>query len=135
MIEKEAFMKKMNIRLSEELKQKIYPCLVEYNWPGNVRELQNVVERLGLLAEYEEQVFNDQEFDFGTTVFKAFQENSNRINMCIDISNGLKTALAQAEKDIIQYLLSKFNDDQQKVADYLGISNNSLWRKRKDLMK
>lgn len=131
----EAFMKKMNIRLSEELKQKIYPCLVEYNWPGNVRELQNVVERLGLLAGYEEQVFNDQEFDFGTTVFKAFQENSNRINMCIDISNGLKTALAQAEKDIIQYLLSKFNDDQQKVADYLGISHTSLWRKRKDLMK
>lgn len=90
--------------------------LTSYDWPGNVRELRNCVERAILL---------EQPFD------RAIRYNGELVdNLEETIELALENpSLAEAERLLIQQVMSKVNGDEQEAAEMLGIHHSTLSRK------
>jgi DNA-binding NtrC family response regulator len=100
-----------------------------YSWPGNVRQIKNVMERLSLLKSDGCIDFSDLNFldemaastsypNFDTRTIQTFADDLNLPE------NGLD--LEQLNRKIIIGALQKWNGNQTKTAEYLGISRRQL---------
>lgn len=98
----------------------IFHDLLLYNWPGNVRELRNFAERIVLLAESYKL---SKEF-IHSMIQQKYQTGPKK-EFSIPITNDFKTL----ETGYIRYLLNYFDNDKEKLCEYLGISRTTLWRK------
>jgi len=104
------------------------PLLKSYNWPGNIRELRNVSERLALLLERPRAKLTSSEM-FSKVMNEAPALDGDSITMRIELEEGLKQAIDAVEKKVLDYMLEKYGQDQDKVARKLGIGRTTLWRK------
>lgn len=57
------------------------------------------------------------------------EEDGDNITFRVNIKNGLKDAMKEAEKNVIDTMLIKCNYDKNKVADILKVGRTTLWRK------
>ena len=101
------------------------PLLAEYSWPGNVRELENVLERLvahltahpgqgdmvGVLRAVAPELFSDA------------------------LQGAGAGSLRERELQLVARAMAEFQNDRRKVAEYLGISQTTLWRRLKQIDK
>ena len=90
-------------------------ALLNHGWRGNVRELENVIERAVIFAEGRQISIEDLPFAV---------EGLND-----DVSEDLKDALRQFERQHIIYSLRRHNYDKPETAKFLGIGVSSLYRK------
>jgi DNA-binding NtrC family response regulator len=93
-------------------------ALIAYTWPGNVRELQNRIESAIVLTDKAELDPCD-----------LFDDRS-----AADISSPLPTLdafVADAEKEYLASVLSRFDGRVGDTAQALGISRKTLWEKTK----
>lgn len=95
--------------------------LMNYSWPGNVRELENTIERAVILAKTDRIEIEDLSLDF-------ISENSLFISK---IESELPT-LDDLEKQYIQFVLSKTNNQKERAAEILGLNRKTLYRKEKE---
>jgi len=98
------------------------PMLVAYRWPGNVRELQNVIERIAV--ELDEMPGMRVTPELLRSIAPELQED--------EAASGpetLKQRSRKIEADEIRAMLDSFGGDREKVAQALGISKTTLWRK------
>ncbi len=97
--------------------------LMNYEWPGNIRELQNVIERAVALSKNETITGNEFPLpgNYGREPFNT-PDGGKRKSFIV-------TSLAEQEKVAIVDALNKYNGNQTKVAQVLGISTTTLWRK------
>lgn len=95
--------------------------LMNYSWPGNVRELENTIERAVILAKADKIEIEDLSLDY-------VSENSLFISK---IESTLPT-LDELEKQYIQFVLSKTNQQKEKAAEILGLNRKTLYRKEKE---
>ena len=96
----------------------------QYLWPGNVRELQNFVERLVV--------------NCGTDGINSFENNRLReilpeLFSSTATDSAVNGQLKLHEESAITDAMERFNHDKNKVADFLGISATTLWRRLKDI--
>lgn len=93
----------------------------QYPWPGNVREMRNMMERLALFLAAEPLQALTPGF-----IARITPEIVSRLN-----ANPSAPALAtsSAEQHSLTALMEKFNNNREKVAQYLGISRTTLWRR------
>lgn len=96
--------------------------LQSYPWPGNVRELHNVVERALILADGEEVTLQDLPGNLRHEGDTMIQELTGR-----------RPRLADLERQYITRLLEEFGGHRARVAEILGISERTLYRRLKDL--
>lgn len=107
---------------SEQLFEVMLPRLEGYAWPGNIRELQNFAERLVVnmvgrrITELSEESL--------CTLFPELK----RVCEIPPTANG---ALKEMEFSAIADAMQRFDGDRQRVADHLGISPTTLWRRLK----
>lgn len=100
------------------IEQEAMDMLTSYGWPGNVRELENVIERASVLRRGD------------TITASELPEKLTKKRHGVDgiILNlpeeGL--SLEGLEKELIIKALEKFNGNQTRAADYLGISRPTL---------
>jgi two-component system response regulator PilR (NtrC family) len=94
-------------------------ALLNHEWRGNVRELENVIERAVIFAEGRQIGVEDMPF---TTE-----------GITDDVSEDLKEALSQFERQHILYSLRRHNYDKSETAKHLGIGVSSLYRKLDEL--
>jgi two-component system response regulator PilR (NtrC family) len=94
-------------------------ALLNHEWRGNVRELENVIERAVIFAE-------DRQIGVEDLPFAA-------PGMTDDVSEDLKEALGQFERQHILYALRRHNYDKAETARHLGIGVSSLYRKLEEL--
>lgn len=117
----------------EDLISKLMPALTDYQWPGNIRELINAIERVSLL-------FGDYKYKNNTSsdLLKAIQvlpdspaesQDEEILFIKINIENGLKKAVNQAERQIIHSVLEQCSQDQEVALKKLDIGKTTLWRK------
>lgn len=106
--------------------------LKAYGWPGNVRELENFVEKMIVLLDipivdesHIKQFFNER-------------CNSKDIEYMkkIDTQDGIIVEVGQLkdmEMQIIEAISKKVNGDKALLAERLGISRTTLWKRLKEL--
>jgi DNA-binding NtrC family response regulator len=102
------------LHISEEVTKK----LLSYSWPGNIRELRNALERAMMLSSGKEI----RRVDLPEAIFR---ENTASIS-----HGGVIRSLEELEREHIEFALSQ-ETNLEKVAERLGITTVTLWRKRK----
>ncbi|QWA11954.1 sigma 54-interacting transcriptional regulator [Sodalis ligni] len=125
----------------------IYPFMektfVTWPWPGNVRELQSVVERIALLFQIKDEKKRRLLLDRLFLRIKSAAPNL----IADDGASGdfslpplaerdslpLKTMIKRHEQQIIMSCLAECQGSHSKVAQKLGISTMSLWRKLQEM--
>ncbi len=102
--------------------------LRRYHWPGNIRELENAIEHalaMSRASEITPECFPLQIIAPETVAPVTAQISDSRA-----ISPG-KTKKQEREYRTLNDALSRHEDDLAAVAEELGISRVTLWRKRK----
>ncbi|SOE93617.1 transcriptional regulator, propionate catabolism operon regulatory protein [Burkholderia sp. D7] len=100
----------------------VLTLLTACQWPGNVRELQNVIERIAV--ELDEMPGMRVTPDLLRSIAPELEED--------DAASGQETLKQRSRKveiDEIRAMLDSFDGDREKVAQALGISKTTLWRK------
>ena len=108
---------------SGELLGRIEQYFVRYPWPGNVRELQNFVERL-VVNSLDRRLEDLEQGALREILPELFADNIDRDR---------RGVLKAREEETIHEAMRRFEGDKQKVAEFLGISTTTLWRRLKQL--
>lgn len=121
----------MNFDIDEEKVTFLCSRLRHYDWPGNIRELQNVAERISVLCDMID--FESISDDDGLMELLGIYDSRNKEENALKYSlkNGLKGAVSDIEKQIIEKMMDEYGDDQDAVANILQIGRTTLWRKIK----
>jgi len=114
--------------IARELK----PLLLAYHWPGNIRELYNVMERLSLMVTVWGNKWSWAEMLQKVMYNSTSQLSQNSMIVKVDVDRGLKIAVEQAEKKIIESMLIRCDQKHELAALKLGIGRTTLWRKAKN---
>jgi propionate catabolism operon transcriptional regulator len=95
--------------------------LVGYDWPGNIRELENVLERLVATLAVDTNLSKlNQKLE--SIAPELFTEPLSSID------DGL---VRSKELELVVDAMNKFNGNKTKAAEYLGMSQTTLWRRLK----
>jgi len=97
--------------------------LCDYRWPGNVRELENVIERALVVART--GVITEGEIQLKT---RAEQVDKKWTELA-PIEEGLKTNMADLEKNLIERALRQAQGNKTRAAEILGIHRRLLYEK------
>ncbi len=96
--------------------------LCAYSWPGNVRELHNVIERALILADGDEVTVDDLPGNLRHEGGAEVKELTSH-----------RPSLVDLERSYVTRLLEEFGGHRARVAEVLGISERTLYRKLKSL--
>ncbi len=104
-----------------------------YDWPGNIRQLENTIERLVISVDNDDyiqpnlvqKILNSESLDSKKISDKI---SNNKINDN-QITVSLNDSLDGIEREIIQKFIEKEKGNKTLVANRLGISRSTLWRK------
>jgi two-component system, NtrC family, nitrogen regulation response regulator NtrX len=99
--------------------------LKKYPWPGNVRELKNLVERLMIMTPSE--VVEDK--DIPAPFNRSYEQKSGLEPQTL--SDSLKEAKNQFEKEFIEAKLREFDWNISQTAEVIGIERSNLHKKIK----
>lgn len=126
------FMKRMKLSFEPKVHAMILEIMQEYHWPGNIRELMNVVERASILNALDRKISFTKELLkelLGLDIPKAHSGEAMQID--VYLAENLKDTLTAVERDIVNALLEEYDNNQDLVAERLGIGRTTLWRKSK----
>ncbi len=107
---------KKSIRIIDD---QVMDFLLSYHYPGNVRELKNIIERLVVLSE-------GGIVDYDSMPIPSKAEKRKSFNVP---DKGLREVRKEAEKEYIQNILLKNNNNMTKTAEMLGITRRQLFNK------
>lgn len=101
----------------------ISDTLSAYHWPGNVRELENILERIVAHLHTDNNIAN---------LHNAMKYIAPELSMpsSLDSQQG---RLKDSELTQVALAMEKFSGNKQQVAEYLGLSQTTLWRRLKSI--
>jgi two-component system, NtrC family, response regulator AtoC len=128
-------------------RQKTIDRLCAYSWPGNVRELQNMLKRLMILGEGEENINGllggglqaseaagvPSEPAAAAPAPRLFDTRELSDLSTLSLKKMRKKAMDQVEKEVISYVLEKTAWNRSKATKLLKISYKTLLYKIKEL--
>ena len=100
--------------------------LINHFWPGNVRELRNLIERIAILSN------NDQN-KIKTIIKETIKQGGIETFKSNNLSVPLKEARENFEKEYLTTQLKKFGGNISKTAKFVGMERSALHRKLKGL--
>jgi two-component system, NtrC family, response regulator AtoC len=116
--------------------------LCAYSWPGNVRELQNMLKRIMILGDGEEningllnpsqtRVQETEAPEAGPVQLVEAKEMADLSNL--SLKKMRKKAMDQVEREVISYVLARTAWNRSKATKILKISYKTLLYKIKEL--
>ncbi|MDY0190054.1 MAG: sigma-54 dependent transcriptional regulator [Desulfuromonas sp.] len=108
-------------------------CLKEYSWPGNVRELRNTIERMMMLDNSSvltkqflpPEIKNPAEHADKGLLSSNTDSHNGEAQLDINLPREGIT-LEEVEKVLIQQALERYNGNQTKAANCLGMSRDTM---------
>jgi transcriptional regulator with PAS, ATPase and Fis domain len=108
-------------RISPKRKLKLHPDTIAKlqgcNYPGNIRELRNILERASLMT------------DGDTVMPEHLSIESEASGQIASVFHQTIIPLEQAEKHYLQWADANYQGDRRMLANMLGISERTLYRK------
>jgi PAS domain S-box-containing protein len=120
----DAFIQKFNAKMGKQIvgvSDQALRLLLKHDYPGNVRELENIIEHAFVLCKGERIDFD--------CLPKEITEGQKGENPPMLLQE--ETPLEKAEAEVIERILKKYDGNQMKTAQELGIDRTTLWRKLK----
>lgn len=109
----------------EELSDNLKNFFMNYQWPGNVRQLENIVERYCLRNRTDEE-----EKKFISDCLRETDDlDSDTSSDGFFVQYG---TMEEIEKQVIKHMLKKHDNKRTIVAENLGISRTTVWKKIND---
>ena len=123
------FLEKANLRnrRPRRMTQAALDRLMNHSFPGNVRELETLVEQAAALAETDE--LGPDDFPLRTRRASGELPSLSALNQVRTLAD----SVTDAERRAITAALEQHPGDLPRVADVLGVSSTTLWRKMKRL--
>ncbi len=118
----ESLLRRISPDKSYQLSKAALACLGSYSFPGNIRELHNILERAVLLAD-------------GDTLLPEHLTDECRAGYQTDThanTDAIETLEAH-EQRYLRKLAASWQGDRQALAEKLGISKRTLFRKLQEL--
>ncbi len=100
--------------------------LINHFWPGNVRELRNLIERIAILS-------NNNQNKIKTIIKESIKQGGIETLKNNNLSIPLKEARENFEKEYLTTQLKKFGGNISKMAKFVGMERSALHRKLKGL--
>ena len=100
--------------------------LLNYTWPGNIRELRNLIERVTILSQGQNQ-------DKILNIIKESlsQSETDKFSITETLDYPLREARENFEKEYLITQLKKFSGNISKTARFVGMERSALHRKLK----
>lgn len=116
------------------LSAQVIECLMSYEYPGNVRELRNILERAVILASGnvitpEAIIMDDMQENACSDVTASTQQHLAPASM------GLITRRNRLDDETIIVALQRFSGHRKQAAEFLGVSERTLYRHMQRLRK
>ena len=129
----EYFLKMLGERYNKKvpgLSPMVLNALQKYDWPGNVRELLNVVHHTMLLTDSPRIEMKDLPLPF-----RLESKTTQLLDQIgkIPLDSIVELVARDFERQIIIFVLEKFQYNKVQTARYLGIDRKTLYRKIKTL--
>lgn len=108
--------------------------LMYYEYPGNVRELDNMIQHAFAICEGDLIGVEDLPVHMHnlTPFFQLEAHKQERTKLKGKLIEYPELLLSEVEKNTIQKAFAKFGVNHTKVANVLGVSRSTLWRKIKE---
>jgi DNA-binding NtrC family response regulator len=106
------------------LSKEALSALMQHDFPGNVRELRNVLERALIMVDGN----TIQPHHFYLDTIKSGQPETAATNPTEEIA-----PLVNLEKRYLEWAAANFQGDRKTLAERLGISERTLYRKLRDI--
>ncbi len=106
--------------------KEVETALSQYQWPGNVREVKNLVERLAILTDNFSHPLQDVE----EWIREELQEPDETTSIERE-HQAVNLKLKEVEKLWIKQFCSSSALKKKELAEILGISRTTLWKKLK----
>ncbi|MFD1414490.1 sigma-54 interaction domain-containing protein [Oceanobacillus jeddahense] len=106
----------------KQLSNELQKFLLSYYWSGNIRQLENITERLHL-RQHNLQMNVE---DFINQILLETGEHPKEIQDGLTVNIG---TMEEIKKQVIKEMLDRYNQNQTLVAQKLGISRTTLWKK------
>ena len=100
-------------------------ALLDYNYPGNVRELRNILQRAASLST--NGIITAQEIHIDEPIKPVSAEST----LHMTDQEGQEPSIKGLESQYIAELLAEHHGKRSRVAQILGISERTLYRKLK----
>ena len=105
-----------------QLHKQLMPTFSVYHWPGNIRELENIVERVLVYCSATKELSDNSISHLLTQLAPELFSNAQSKHA---------TTLIENEIQLVNQAMTKFNGNKELVAEHLGMSQTTLWRRLK----
>ena len=112
----------------EDIAIETMKILQRHHWPGNIRELQNCIEYAMNMVKHEEKILSPKHLPAYLRAGAGGAKESV-VGEIQPGANYLNEALRETERAVIKKTLEVEKYKKVKVAQVLGISTTTLWRK------
>ena len=100
----------------KRLSPEVLSVFIGYSWPGNIRELKNALLYAVTISQSEELMLED--------LPPGIEVSGSQIHNSLSL-------VQQKEKELIQNVLRKTNNNKSEAAKYLNMGRNTLYLKLK----
>ena len=106
----------------------VIETLMAYDYPGNVRELRNIIERAAILA-YGEEIMRPEHVLIETPRHSQVAPALGSADRATSIDRKyLQRRNGRLADDEVMDALARFNGHRARAAEYLGVSERTLYR-------
>jgi DNA-binding NtrC family response regulator len=109
--------------------------LEQYQWPGNIRELHNLMHRAIIMSDNGsvdkamlEQIHTQEELQT-----QVERRSIPPLHISMRLRDGTFKSMSDIEHEVMQSMLSYFEQNITRTADALGIAKSTFYRKIKEL--